>query len=114
MIANGVASPVNLIPILAAVLLLGGAILGGMLLKPAQRAVAEKYVLRPLGILLLAAGLFWAGHETWRDVAVKHDNLLAALHVGLALVVAWVMVELIRSTIRIFRPQPPTPGEGAP
>ncbi|MDB5429877.1 MAG: hypothetical protein JWP35_993 [Caulobacter sp.] len=114
MIANGVASPVNLIPILVAVLLLGGAIVGGMLLKPAQRALVEKYLLRPLGILILAAGLFWAGHETWRDVAVKHDNLLAALHVGLALVIAWVLVALVRRTIRAFRPIAPTPGEGAP
>ena len=113
MIANGVASPINFLPILLAVLLLGGAVLGGMVLKPQQRTLVEKYVLRPLGAVILAALIGWAGHETWRDAMVKHDGLLAALHVALAIVLAWVFTDNLRRLIASFRPTPPTPPEGA-
>jgi Kef-type K+ transport system membrane component KefB len=106
MIANGVGSWINLLlPVLVGLLLLG-AVLGGSLLSAATRLKAETYVLRPLGVVLLAAGVFWAGHEMWRDLSVKHDNILAALHVALAIVLTWTMVVVGRRLVK--GPKPPS------
>jgi uncharacterized membrane protein len=108
MISNGVGSFVNFIPVILGVVLLGAA-LGGQFLSAAMRKQVEKYALRPLFILVLAAGLYWAGHEAWRDATVKHDNVLVALHLGLAAVLIWLLAETVRRTIRLFRDPPQVP-----
>jgi uncharacterized membrane protein len=105
MISNGVGSFVNFVPVILGVVLLGAA-LGGQFLSPAARRQVEKYALRPLFILILAAGLYWAGHEAWRDGVIKHDGVLVALHLGLAAVVIWLLFTTVRGTIRLFRDPP--------
>ena len=108
MISNGVGSFVNFIPVILGVVLLGAA-LGGSLLSPARRAQVEKYLLRPLFTVILAAAIGWCGYETWRDVAEKHPGDRLFLHIGLAVVLAWLFVETLRRTIRAFREPADTP-----